>query len=194
MAPGGSVRAQKEAGARRCQYFFFALEALRVKCAREAKEQMSKGEAQKCLHSKGVFAHKKGAHKDNHAPDRHRPALVLAPLSLCALRIRSDMLGLAMASIHRCPSPVLCPTLLLLHDGSEASSAVSSCPSIHNTRPIGLVSLSSATSRLASSARSPNLKSLASLVFFACSFHRTDNSCSLLSEAAAASAIFCKNI
>ena len=83
MAPGGSVRAQKEAGARRCQYFFFALEALRVKCAREAKEQMSKGEAQKCLHSKGVFAHKKGAHKDNHAPDRHRPALVLAPLSLC---------------------------------------------------------------------------------------------------------------
>ena len=100
MAPGGSVRAQKEAGARRCQYFFFALEALRVKCAREAKEQMSKGEAQKCLHSKGVFAHKKGAHKDNHAPDRHRPALVLAPLSLCALRIRSDMLGLTMASIH----------------------------------------------------------------------------------------------
>jgi len=153
MAPGGSVRAQKEAGARRCQYFFFALEALRVKCAREAKEQMSKGEAQKCLHSKGVFAHKKGAHKDNHAPDRHRPALVLAPLSLCALRIRSDMLGLAMASIHRCPSPVLCPTLLLLHDGSEASSAVSSCPSIHNTRPIGLVSLSSATS--ATARRSP---------------------------------------
>ena len=119
------MRAQKEAGARRCQYFFFALEALRVKCAREAKEQMSKGEAQKCLHSKGVFAHKKGAHKDNHAPDRHRPALVLAPLSLCALRIRSDMLGLAMASIHRCPSPVLCPTLLLLHDGWPRRQVVS---------------------------------------------------------------------
>ena len=51
--------------------FFFALEALRVKCAREAKEQMSKGEPQKCLHSKGVFAHKKGAHKDNTKTTTH---------------------------------------------------------------------------------------------------------------------------
>ena len=76
-----------------------------------------------------------------------------SPLSPCALRIRSDVLGLAMASVHRRPSPALCPTPLLLRDGSEASSAVSSRPSIHDIRPIGLVSSSSATS--ATARRSP---------------------------------------
>ena len=76
-----------------------------------------------------------------------------SPLSPCALRIRSDVLDLAMASVHRRPSPALCPTPLLLRDGSEASSAVSSRPSIHDIRPIGLVSSSSATS--ATARRSP---------------------------------------